>query len=395
MKMTRRRIVASLFFSSAIAIGITQCTQDSPSAVDPRGETYAAPATCIQCHRPVVDGYLQHAHFHSSQEAPDDLQHSPITLHTDTFVFNENTKVGIEHRSDGWYQVAHVNGKNVHEERIDLVFGAGESAYTFGFWHDDKLMQHPLNYMVNEQEWVNSPGFPAEQIYFGRTIVTRCLECHSSFVQSYKVSTGPLQMEETFDKSSLLLGIDCQRCHGPAAEHVQFHQAHPDAEEPHAMVRFGELSRIQKMDACGICHSGTGVLNFSDAFFFKPGDTLHYFPEYSDFIDRDPDVHGKQKQLLEASQCYLLSDLDCTTCHSSHTEEVATLASYSQKCIQCHQQVDHTAITGNAVLQDNCIDCHMPIRESKVIGFQRSEGLGTAPYKQRTHRIAVYLSELE
>lgn len=43
-----------------------------------------------------------------------------------------------------------------------------------------------------------------------------------------------------------------------------------------------------------------------------------------------------------------------------------------------------------AVLANNCIDCHMPIKESHAIGFQMSGSQNKIPYRLRTHRIAVY-----
>jgi len=391
--MNRRHFVLMSFFVISFVIGIVQCTH-GPVTTDARGEAYAANETCVQCHQAVVQNYEQHAHFHTTQTVPQFMDAQHMQLHTDTFIFNGKTKLGVEYRKDAWYQVAYVNGQQVKEERMDIAFGAGRSAYTFAFWYGNKLMQFPLNYLAQKQEWVNSPGFPSEQIYFGRAIVTRCLECHSSFVQARKINTGNLQMEETFEKNSLILGIDCQRCHGPAAAHVQFHQAHPDAKEAQHMVRFAQLSRSQKMDACGVCHSGANLQMLNPIFFFKPGDTLLNLPEYSRYTGEDPDVHGKQKQLLEASKCYQLSNLDCTSCHAPHGKAMSTIASYSQKCIQCHQQVKHTSLTANGMVRENCIDCHMPLKVSKDIGFQRSNSKEKIPYKQRTHRIAVYPSHI-
>jgi hypothetical protein len=43
-----------------------------------------------------------------------------------------------------------------------------------------------------------------------------------------------------------------------------------------------------------------------------------------------------------------------------------------------------------AVLAKNCIDCHMPVKESHAIGFQMSNSKEKIPYKLRTHRIAIY-----
>lgn len=371
-------------------IAIVQCTEQATG--DVRGKQYASRESCIQCHKNIAEHYLHEAHFNASKELYTSQATDRMKLQEGTYVFNENTKVGIERRTDGLYQVAYINGKNMKEERTDIVFGAGKSAYTFAFWYGNQLMQMPLNYLVAEHEWVNSPGFPSEQIYFGRAIITRCLECHSSFVQSKVITSANFQQQEEYVKNTLIAGIDCQRCHGPAAQHVQFHQENPDEKEAKYMARYQALSRSQKVDMCGVCHSGTNLKMLNSTFFFKPGDTINHLPEYSSYTGEDPDVHGKQKQLLTASKCYQLSNLDCGSCHKLHGAEEPSLAVYSQACIQCHQQVEHPSLSQQAMLlaKDNCIDCHMPVRVSKDIGFQRSASKEKVPYKQRTHRIAIY-----
>lgn len=389
-QLNRKQLIAILFLGVSLLIAIVQCTEQESG--DVRGKQYANRTSCVQCHNDIAQNYLHNAHFNTSKELHTPSATDSMRLEENVYVFNEKTKVGVEKRADGLYQVAYVNGENVKEERTAMVFGAGKSAYTFAFWYGNKLMQMPLNYLVPEHEWVNSPGFPTEQIYFGRAIITRCLECHSSFVQSKIIASANFQQEEEFLKNSLIAGIDCQRCHGPAAEHVQFHQEHPNEKDAKYMVKYQELSRSQKVDMCGVCHSGTNLKMLNSTFFFKPGDTINNLPEYTSYTGEDPDVHGKQKQLLMASKCYKLSNMDCGSCHQTHTNLSPDLAVYSQTCLQCHQKIKHPSLDEKALhlAKDNCIDCHMPVKVSKSIGFQRSASKEKIPYKQRTHRIAVY-----
>ena len=127
-------------------------------------------------------------------------------------------------------------------------------------------------------------------------------------------------------------------------------------------------------------------------FAFKPGDTLKTLPQYNVYRGEDPDVHGKQKQLLEASLCYKVGKAECITCHDVHDNTKKSVAIYSNKCISCHTNVAHKTMPEKtqAVLANNCIDCHMPIKESHAIGFQMSGSQKKIPYRLRTHRIAVY-----
>lgn len=391
--MSRQRIILLFFFISCFLITVTQCSEER--VADIRGEQYAERGTCIQCHKDVTEGYIHNAHFNTSRLLDSPNSTDSLGLTEGGYVFNEKTKVGVEKRGDGLYQVGYVNGQNMKEERTSVAFGAGITAYTLAYWYGNKMMQLPLNYLVHERKWVNSPGFPTDQIYFGRAIVTRCLECHSSFIQSKIVSSGNLTIEEEFVKGSLIAGIDCQRCHGPSASHVNYHQEHPAEKKAKHMIGYNQLSRSQKVDMCGVCHSGINLQSLNSIFFFKPGDTLRNLPEYTAHTGEDPDVHGKQKQLLEASKCYKLSNMDCSSCHNTHNKDLnikPDLAIYSQRCIKCHAQVEHTLFDNKSigVLKQNCIDCHMPVKISKDIGFQMSGSKEKIPYKQRTHRIAIY-----
>lgn len=389
--MGRRRFFIVFLTLATFVFVIVQCTTQEKKA-DPRGPAYAGSATCFSCHKNIQESYFHSAHFNASKTVSGPKTIDSLHIPNGEFVFNEHTKVGVDMRADGLYQSALVNGKNMKAEHTDMVFGAGISAYTFGFWYGDKLMQMPLNYLTKEKEWGNSPGFPTDQIYFGRPIVARCLECHSSFVDKKTVQSDNFNIEEEFVKGSLIAGIDCERCHGPAAQHVEFHQENPTVKKAMHMVSYKSLARTRRVDLCGVCHSGTGIRTTTSTFSFKPGDTLKTLPQYNVYKGEDPDVHGKQKQLLEASLCYKVGKAECISCHDVHQDKKLSIGIYSAKCISCHQEVKHEQLKtkDKALLANNCIDCHMPVKTSKAIGFQKSNSKEVIPYRIRTHRIAIY-----
>ncbi|MBB2147949.1 multiheme c-type cytochrome [Pedobacter gandavensis] len=367
-----------------------QCTQEKSINNDSRGPAYAGSASCVSCHKDLSESAVHNSHFNASKM----LTGSADSLHIPDgdFIFNEKTKMLVRNRADGLYQSAIINGIDKKTERTDMVFGAGNRAYTFAFWYGNQLMQMPLNYLTKEHQWVNSPGFPEEQIYFGRPIVARCLDCHSSFADVNLVQGDNFSIKEEYVKNSIIAGIDCERCHGPAAEHVNFHQENPTVKTANAMVSYKKLALTQRVDVCGVCHSGAGIQTLSSTFNFKPGDTLKILPQYSAYRGEDPDVHGKQKQLLEASACYKVGKAECISCHDVHEQQKPTMAIYSAKCISCHQDVKHETLKekNKAILANNCVDCHMPIKESHAIDFQISNSKKKIPYKLRTHRIAIY-----
>ena len=390
--MAQRRFFFIFLILAVFVFAIVQCTEVERK--DSRGPAYAGSSTCMKCHKDLAESYTHNAHFSASRMLSKPNSADSLHLPDGEFLFSENTKVGVKNLKDGLYQSAIVNGKDMKTEHTDMVFGAGISAYTFAFWFGDKLMQMPLNYLTKEHQWVNSPGFPTDQIYFGRPIVSRCLECHSSFADKKLVKSDNFGVEEEFIKGSLIAGIDCERCHGPAAQHVEFHEENPLVKKANYMVSYKSLALTRRIDMCGVCHSGTGIQTLTSTFSFKPGDTLKTLPQYNVYRGEDPDVHGKQKQLLEASMCYKVGKAECITCHDVHDNTKISVEIYSNKCVSCHKDVAHKTVPekNKAVLAKNCIDCHMPVKESHAIGFQMSNSKEKIPYKLRTHRIAIYES---
>lgn len=163
------------------------------------------------------------------------------------------------------------------------------------------------------------------------------------------------------------------------------------------MVGWKSLSRLQKLDVCAVCHSGNDVATLRSTFSFQPGDTLssYYLPSFSS-TSTNPDVHGKQVQLLAASRCFQMSkNMECTTCHSPHKDRPQSSVVNAAPCLNCHQKEGHidcstVASLGNEAIVNNCIDCHMPNEESKKINFQTTGKGDVHPYLLRTHRIAIY-----
>ncbi|MDB5132594.1 MAG: hypothetical protein JWR02_2343, partial [Mucilaginibacter sp.] len=194
--------------------------------------------------------------------------------------------------------------------------------------------------------------------------------------------------------------IDCERCHGPAANHVNFQTANPTEKKARYIVTYKSLTRAQKLDACAVCHAGNKDNFQISAFKFKIGDTLAKFKEPT-FFSQTPntatlDVHGNQNGLLAASKCFLKSNMDCGTCHDPHKNEALNLAAYSQRCMSCHNNASHNFCKAapqlGALIKNNCIDCHMPLKPSNAIEIALSDGRKQVPYLVRTHYIAVYPS---
>lgn len=380
---------------AALIITLSQCSGSKDKDVV-NGNKYAGRQTCVKCHKDINEQYSLSAHFHTSAPFSNDILKAALR-HNDQIYFNESLKVVIEERNDEIYQVAYSANKEVNAKRFDVSFGSGEKARTFAYWEDTGLYQLPLTYYAKINSWINSPGFPSDHVDYKRAIIGRCLECHSSFAQTKTVKTGSLSVTEEVVKGSVAYGIDCQRCHGPAAEHVAFHEDNPGGKVAKYIVKIRDLSRQQKIDQCAVCHSGNNQTPQKSTFGFLPGDTLadYYYP-YSN-IATELDVHGNQSQMLASSACYIKSDMDCSSCHNTHITEKNNAALFAQRCMNCHIADTHPLASklGAVSLTKNCIDCHMPVKPSRLITFQLAGKTQRTPYLLRSHQIAVYPDETQ
>jgi hypothetical protein len=378
-----------LFF---LVLLFSKCINGSSyKSLDVRGAAYAGSQVCSSCHKNIFDSWSHTAHFRTSSLF---RQWPQNHFRENSFGFNDSVRVSIVKTDSGIVQAEYLRGKPVLVKPFQLTIGSGDQAASFGYWSNGKVYQLPLTYFASIRGWANSPGFPSSEPYFYRTILIGCFECHASFASEVADQTEGLKSLH-INSSSIIYGIDCERCHGPAADHVRFHTQNPSEKLPKYIATWNSLSRHQKLDACAVCHSGNDRALQTSTFDFKPGDTLanYYFPFSSE--SSEPDVHGKQMQLLAASRCFLMSqEMECTTCHSQHQPSNHDAVVRSAPCMNCHSQGAHVdcrvASKPSSPLNNNCIDCHMPLLPSKKIQIQVETRQVATDYLLRTHRIAIY-----
>jgi hypothetical protein len=211
-------------------------------------------------------------------------------------------------------KVEYSNGTEVKKERFDIVFGSGRKGQSYLSWINNKLAQLPITYFSPARQWSNSPGYPPHKVVFNRAITSRCLECHSTY---FEKTSGVTKQLEDFDHDKIIYAVDCERCHGPAAMHVEFQSKNPGVKEAKFIVNPGKLSRERLLDLCALCHGGP-MAKTKPSFSFQAGDTLsNYFSRSTAVTDPgDIDVHGNQLGLLSLSKCYTIGKITCINCHN-------------------------------------------------------------------------------
>jgi hypothetical protein len=301
---------------------------------------------------------------------------------------NPNLIVKMVAAPDGFYQTA-VNLRDPSSqltEPFNIVVGSGRHGQTYLYWVDDQLFELPVSYWTWNHEWVTSPGFPAGQVHFDRAVVPRCLECHAS----YFVSKAP--PPNRFAKDSLVLGINCERCHGPGARHVAVTREHSrnstSGSNPLAIVNPAHLARERQLDLCALCHAGA-VDPIRPPMTFMVGDNVRdYLRIQPAKPDAPVDVHGNQVGALEQSKCFASSTMTCSTCHDVH-EKQENADSFSRHCLTCHKMeaCGRYRTLGHAI-RTRCVECHMPLEDSAKI---TSKAAGSTLHAVlRAHQIKIY-----
>lgn len=379
---------------------LTQCMNNSKTE-DKKGTStndfkqFAGSESCSGCHHDIYEKHLHTAHYLTSREPSKKYIKGSFETGRNVYAFNASVSVAMEERKDGFYQVEYYRGEQKKAHRFDMVIGSGTMGQSFLFWQDKNLFQLPITYFTAADQWSNSPGFP-DKVVFNRNITTRCLECHSTYVESIPATD---KHADEFEKNKIVLGVDCEKCHGPAASHVVFQTANPGDTTGKFIINPASFTRQQKLDLCALCHGGR-LQKTKPSFEFTTGMRL---PDYfkMDTTTPDPneiDVHGNQYGLMRASKCFrMTSELTCNSCHNTHENEKGKTALFSERCMNCHNTAHNSFCTFNGlpgnVLKTNCIDCHMPLKPSRAIAvFLPGQPEPTAALI-RSHFISIYADE--
>ncbi|EMI20896.1 c-type cytochrome precursor [Rhodopirellula maiorica SM1] len=342
---------------------------------------FVGPQSCRECHREKFESFIHTAHFQTSRLASPETVHGAFTEgRNEMTTREENVTFEMVQRNDQLYQRVDFYGWRF-EVPMQIVFGSAKMGESYLYWHGDQLYQHNVTYLTDPDRWVNSPGYVDGDAAYARPIPARCVECHTTYADFR-------EERNHYTPGSLILGISCERCHGPGREHVAYHQTHPDSREAKAITNPRQLTRQQQLDICGQCHSGTAPRK-TTPFAFRPGDRVtDHFDMSKAHLD-DNRVHtSNQLNRLSQSKCFQESEMTCADCHNPHQSERGNMRLFSQRCIQCHdaQACGMAEQIGERIVE-NCIDCHMPLRNTKKLRFETAAGKLFPPL--RDHHVRV------
>jgi len=358
---------------------------------------FAGSATCLNCHKEIYDKHIQTEHFLSSGPSVRENIKGSFDEGKNEYHFTALSSVKMEKSGDSLFQTEYVMGNEKQRSLIDIVVGSGRKGQSFLSWKNNSLVQLPVTYFTPESTWSSSPGFNPHKPLFNRVITSRCLECHSTYFQ--KTSSENNHPEE-FDKTHIIYGIDCEKCHGPAKDHVNFHTKIPGDTSAKYILNPAGLPRQINIDLCALCHSGR-LEKTKPSFTFQAGDKLSDYFSPPDMTSQIPniDVHGNQLGLLSFSKCFTATNMTCMSCHNVHENEKGKLDIFSQRCRNCHNgdQHDQCKMSSSVgeIINKNCIDCHMPLQPSQSITVFLEGAQIPTTAKLRTHHIKIYKEETQ
>jgi predicted CXXCH cytochrome family protein len=249
---------------------------------------------------------------------------------------------------------------NVDEKSVDFVMGSGNHAKTYlHLTPRGALQQLPLGWYAEQggllamNPGYDRPDYPGST----RAISYECMACHNGYAKIPAANRE--EGAEARYLAPLPIGIDCQRCHGDAKEHIA-------TSGRAAVVNPAKLAPDRAMEVCMQCHLETSsrllphsILKHGRApFSYTPGQPLSDFMATFDRAageNRAVEVAGGAYRFRK-SLCFTKSagKMSCTTCHNPHDvpRGPAAVAHYNQVCADCHADSHRKA--------ENCVGCHMP-----------------------------------
>lgn len=372
----KRVFVYILFFCASITI-LWNCNSSNDDEKSPylnvqnKSAHYVGMETCKTCHWQVYETFIKTGMGQSwgvatkSKSAADFSPSKALVydsikdLYYKPFWDGDSLHI-MEYR---------LSGKDtIHKrtETVTYIVGSGQHTNSHIININGYLHQAPITFYTQKGTWDLAPGFEKGlNSRFDRKIELECISCHNGY---------PEFVEGSLNKyTTVKLGIDCERCHGPGSIHVANKQKGDIVDTSQgpdfSIVNPRRLNTEQQNNLCQRCHlQGVAVLNDGKTFMdFLPSQTLSktmnvFMPVYSG--DDKNMIMASHVERMKMSNCYVNSGkMSCITCHNPHVSVKFTpQEQYINACNSCHNTKDVCTekLEIRNAKQNNCITCHMP-----------------------------------
>lgn len=231
--------------------------------------------------------------------------------------------------------------------KVDAVFGSQARAMgPIAFEDGRRLRELPVSYSTALDGWIRTPGQPIEPSPAGIVNsveqTAQCLSCHATILAWDK---------DRLDPQATILGISCERCHGPGSAHIEAvrHRA-----SDLKIFNAGRLAAQGQVSFCAQCHRTA-----ADASPFE-------------ILTGDKEVARHAGLGLMLSACYRKPShearLSCLDCHSPHENIQRTSDNFNASCLRCHTVPARVHATLQVTASSDCVSCHMKKVEDVIAG---------------------------
>lgn len=368
--MTKAFLGLAWTVAGACLLVASGCSRAARTEGDAEG--FAGSASCRQCHENFYALWSTSHHGLAMQPVTEDFarqkltpQAAPVEIGGSRFRVDVETREVLEEGPGGAkrYPMVHaMGGKNIYYLLTPLERG--------------RLQVLPLAYDVNEKEWYDAAGSMVRHFTDGTedaplswrdpqlTFNTACFGCHVSQIsKNYDPKT------DTYRTAWREPGINCESCHGPAAEHVRVCLAAPTNAPPQdlKLISMKRMTPVQSDETCATCHAKMRPVTEA----FVPGD--RFFDHYDLVTLEHPDFHPDGRDLGEnytytlwlTSPCVQAGKLSCVHCHTSSGRYRFAGEKTNHSCLPCHQAHVENAPAHTRHKEgskgNQCVSCHMPM----------------------------------
>lgn len=419
---------AALLVLAGVSLAHTARRTDSRKALvrvipEQQRDGYVGSGACRACHPSDYTSWYHSYHRTMTQPATPQTVLAPFDgreLHDRTgsyrvqrrgeeyWVYTRDPTWLLEHMDDEqwpseppwvWRRVVMITGKH-HMQVYWLPGKTPRSLHAFPFSYLTDAYGQPGQWVPNESTLLRPPI--DDGVYTWNDV---CIKCHA-VAGAPRISEDPQVGGDNTraDTAVAELGIACESCHGPGAQHVARQQhpgtryaTHLQESEDTSIVQPGELDALRSSAICGQCHA---ISRFADeqgwlgeGSTYRPGELLeptirvvrHPVHEIQPWLDaevaEDPDffakrfwpdgevrISGREYNGLIESPCYQGGEFGCLSCHSMHRgapdDQLDPEIDADTSCTQCHREFgdnlsNHTHHVP-ASEGSRCANCHMP-----------------------------------
>ena len=400
------------------------------TSFDARQVEYVGSEACRDCHADRHRSWSQTFHRTMTQAAtPDSVQGR---FDNRALEFQGIVVRPIEHEGRFYFDYSDAStGRHINRSRIYRTVGSNRYQQYLTRLDDDETYVR-LHYLWHneDQRWVhmNAAFLGADNRSFDQHVAIwnqNCIFCHNTGVQPGLLNADDLRAraragepvdmakDTRFDSEVAELGISCETCHGPGAEHVRraddFWQRQAMRLLPGHDTSIVNPVRdpVRGTQVCGQCHAqrvpadAGRILDWmTDGPDYRPGEDLHEYvtPIRRGLIapirgsedmfrnrfwaDGTPRLTAYEYQGMRMSEGHRDTDLSCMDCHTMHAGDPRGQMTERQRgdapCLRCHvdyagdeQLVAHTRHPADSP-GSRCYGCHMPQAVYGVMDIHRS-----------------------